>query len=62
MHSIAFDYAPHSFDKIWGNEDRDIDYRLHNYNHFTVPVAIINFFKRYPCTLYQPNGTNYLTI
>ena len=58
MHSVAYDYAPKSFDGIWiKNNNRERDFNLRNDDDFHVPVPRIDFYKKMP-TFSLPNEWN----
>jgi hypothetical protein len=49
MHSIAFGYAPVSFNDVWTkNETRQHDYNLRNQDLFVVPPFRIELFRKIP--------------
>jgi hypothetical protein len=49
MHSIDYNYAPHSFCNIWTkNNTREMDYDLRNQDEYSVPFIRIELFRRNP--------------
>jgi hypothetical protein len=58
MHSVYYDYAPHSFNNTWvKHEERLGDYNLRNDDLYVLPVPRIELFKK--LTLYSlPNEWN----
>jgi hypothetical protein len=49
MHSIAYNYAPTSFNGTWPtNQNRNNDYNLRNNDLFTLPPFRIELFKKLP--------------
>ncbi len=49
MHSIAYDYAPPTFDNTWiKNAQRDTGYELRNQDFFILPQVRIESFRKYP--------------
>jgi hypothetical protein len=60
MHSIAYNYAPQSFDETWPrNADRDTGYALRNQDFFVLRQVRIEQFRKLP--IYSlPNEWNNL--
>jgi hypothetical protein len=51
MHAYVYDYAPKSFANTWTkNNQRETQHNLRNNDDFTLPMARIEFFKKYPFT------------
>ncbi len=49
MHSIAYDYAPATFENTWTkNNTRNTGHNLLNHYFFTLPVVRIESFRKFP--------------
>jgi hypothetical protein len=61
MHSVAYNYAPPSFDNTWLiNADRNTGHNLRNQEYFSLPNVRIEQFRKFP--LYAlPLEWNYLS-
>jgi hypothetical protein len=49
MHSIAYEYAPATFENTWTkNNTRNTGHDLRNHNFFTLPVVRIESCRKFP--------------
>jgi hypothetical protein len=49
MHSIAYEYAPATFENTWTkNNTRDIGHVLWNQDYFTLPLVRVEIFRKFP--------------
>ncbi len=49
MHSIAYEYAPATFENTWTkNNIRNTGHALRNQDYFTLPIVSIEFFRKFP--------------
>jgi hypothetical protein len=49
MHSIAYDYAPKTFENTWTkNNARNTGHDLRNHDYFTLPLVRIESFRKFP--------------
>jgi hypothetical protein len=49
MHSVAYDYAPSTFENTWQkNMARNTGHNLRNQDFFIMPQVRIEFFRKFP--------------
>jgi hypothetical protein len=49
MHSIAYDYAPATFENTWTkNNTRNTGHDLRNHDFFTLPIVCIESYRKFP--------------
>ncbi len=49
MHSIAYEYAPSTFDNMWiKNNARNVGHNLRNHDYFCLPAVRIEVYRKFP--------------